>query len=159
MSDEPNNGGNDNGKPYAEMSPAERARLMNFILHSQAQFFADIEAIKETQARNAKQIEALLTVDERHERRLQRAENIIRSAVVIGRRERARIRANEKALDMVTELLLDNAQRTGELRQTQAENARQLAGEREARQASEQRLDRLAAMVEKLAERDGNGAA
>ena len=126
-----------NGKKFSAMTPAERDQTMHFMVDQQAQFFADLEAMKEI-------VNGLLTVDARHQRRLERVENIIRSALVIGRRERSRIRVLDKEaaqrqeqvhadLDAVRELLLDNARHSGEnqrdiaeLRQATSDAVREL---------------------------------
>lgn len=125
MSEETN--GHGTGKPYAEMTPAERSRLMDFIVTQQAQFFADITEIKAVLA-------DLLTVNAKHERRLERAENILRSAVVIGQRTRTELRTqgrtNQEEIAQLIQVQAHNealAQRNGEqiaaLRENQAETA------------------------------------
>ena len=151
MSDEPTN-----GKPYEAMTPEERQRLMDFILNQQAQFFTGITG--------------LLQVNAKHERRLERAENILRSGVVLGRRVRSRVGQAEKRveaaetdLSMVKDLLMDAARVSGE-------NSRDINAVNRDLAAVNQRLDRLTAateantqaigaLTEAVAKRNGNGGA
>jgi hypothetical protein len=178
MSDTPNNSGNGHatGKPYAEMTPEERSRLMDFLLAQQAQFFANQEAfradlaeMKELQAKNDRQIETLLQFAARHDRRIERADNILRLGVRAGRRLRSRVRETENTLDAVKELLLDNARQGGENRRDLAElrdavkellldNARQNGENRRDLAELREVVANLTGVVAKLVERDGNGA-
>ena len=166
-----------NGKKFSAMTPAERDQTMHFMVDQQAQFFADLEAMKEI-------VNGLLTVDARHQRRLERVENIIRSALVIGRRERSRIRVLDKEaaqrqeqvnadLDAVRELLLDNARHSGENRRDIAElrqaisdavqdnarhsgeNQRDIAELRQATARNTEAIGALTAAIAKLVERKG----
>ena len=129
MSDETNSESGTT-KPYAEMTPAERSRLMDFILQQQAQFFTDIEALKELQARNAHQIKGMLRLIATPDPLLVRARSVLGRVIVKGARERTRIRTHEAEISALIQVQAHNealAQRNGEqiaaLREGQAATA------------------------------------
>lgn len=155
MSEE-NNGGNGTGKPYAAMTPEERSRLMDFMLNQQAQFFADITEMKAVLA-------DLLKVNDKHERRLERAENILRSAVVIGQRTRTELRTqgrtNQAEIAQLIQVQAYNealAQRNSE---QIAANAEAIKENAEVIRDLAATVNQLAVTVNRLAERNGNGGA
>lgn len=87
MSDDNDNG---NGQP---MTNEQRQRMMDFILSQQAQFFADLEAMKE----------AFATEHAQAIHRLDRLERVLKMALVAGRRVRSEFRQSQKEIKELRE--------------------------------------------------------
>src|SRR2546421_5232843 len=87
------------------MTDEERQRTMDFIIAEQAQFFASIQKLEESQQRLAEsqqrfeesqQRTALKT--NRHDHQLDRLERVLKLVIKAGVRERKRLREEDKRL-------------------------------------------------------------